>query len=118
MYKFEQELSMKLNIEIDNLTEAQVIAIEEFLAVWEFLGNSKDISIWTGFWADGKEDFRPKISVDGKKPERCMLDLGLREGKVKMLQHDDTEIVQRMYFCDYVNIQEALEKQKADESND
>lgn len=108
---------MKLNIEIDNITEAQAIAIEEFMAVWNFLGKAGDISIWTGFWTDGKEDFHPEITIDGKKPERCMLDIGLREGRVKMLQHDGSEVVQRMYFCDYMNIEEALEKSKADESN-
>jgi hypothetical protein len=106
---------MKLSIEIENITEAQAVAIEELLAVWNFLGKSRDISIWTGFWTDGKEDFHPEITVDGRSPERFMLDIGLREGKVKMLQNDNSEIIQRMYFCDYVSIEEALEKNKADE---
>ena len=28
---------MKINVEFDNLTEAQAVALEEFFAVWGFL---------------------------------------------------------------------------------
>ena len=57
----------KLTIEIDNLTEPQALAIEDMLATWSSLG-SRGSSRWTAFYADGDGDFRPKILVDGQKP--------------------------------------------------
>lgn len=99
---------MKVNITIDNLTEAQAVAIEELLAGWQLIGDSNDISIWTGFYCDGKKDWNPKIKFNRSKPKRFMLDIGQRLGKVKMLQHDDAEIFQQMYFVDYLKIEEAF----------
>lgn len=58
----------KLTIEIDNLTEAQVIALNDLLATWVQLGSwgsSRD----TTFFADGDGDFQPKILVNGEKPK-------------------------------------------------
>lgn len=58
----------KLTIEIDNLTEAQVIALNDLLATWMQLGSwgsSRD----TTFFADGDGDFRPQILVNGVKPK-------------------------------------------------
>jgi hypothetical protein len=101
---------MKLNIEIDNLTESQAVAIEEYLAVWQFIGKEKDMSLWTSFFADGLRDFAPEIKVNGKDPERCMLDIGLRLGKVHILQTDESPLKQNMYFIDYLKIQDALTK--------
>jgi len=58
-----------MKIEIDNLTEAQAIAIEDMLAVWVTLGNI-GASRNTTFFADGDGNFHPKITVDGEKPKR------------------------------------------------
>lgn len=58
---------MKVTIEIDNLTEPQKIALEDMLATWEYLGGM-GASRWTGFFADGDGNFRPKILIDGSKP--------------------------------------------------
>lgn len=58
----------KITIEIDNLTEPQAIAIENLLANWRFMG-SAGMSRWTSFYCDGDGDFKPKILIDGRKPE-------------------------------------------------
>lgn len=99
---------MKVNITIDNLTEAQAVAIEELLAGWQLISDSNDVTIWTGFFCDGRLDWNPKIKINRKKPKRFMKDIGQRLGKVKMLQHDDSEIFQKMYFVDPYKIEEAL----------
>lgn len=57
-----------INVAIGNLTEAQAIALEDMLAEWARLG-SWGSSRWTAFFADGDGDFRPKITIDGRKPE-------------------------------------------------
>jgi hypothetical protein len=101
---------MKLNIEIDNITEAQALAIEEYLAVWQFIGAEKDMSLWTAFFADGLRDFAPDIKVNGKSPERYMKDIGLRLGKVDILQTDESSMKQNMYFIDYLKIQDLLDQ--------
>ena len=56
---------MKMNIEIDNITEAQYYAIQALLDCWQYYGEI-GISRWTAFMADGDGNFRPKIKVDGK----------------------------------------------------
>lgn len=59
---------MKISIEIDNLKEYHAKAIEAMLATWQYLGavgSSRNVL----FFADGDGDFRPKITVNGKKPE-------------------------------------------------
>ena len=63
----EKTISMK--IEIDNLTEAQAIALEDMLATWQWLGGN-GASRWTAFYADGDGNFQPKITIDGRKPEK------------------------------------------------
>lgn len=55
----------KLNIVIENVTDAQAIAICDLLAVWQQAG-SLGCSRWTSLFADGDGNFRPRISVDGK----------------------------------------------------
>lgn len=57
-----------LLIEICNLTEPQVIALEDLLATWVQLG-SHGASRWTAFYADGDGDFRPRITVNGETPK-------------------------------------------------
>ena len=57
----------KITIEIDNLTEAQEIAIKDLLSTWQSLGGVGS-SRWTAFYADGDGDFRPKILVNGVRP--------------------------------------------------
>ena len=106
---------MKVNITIDNLTEAQAIAIEELLAGWQVISDSNDVTVWTGFFCDGRLDWNPKIKINRRNPQRFMKDIGPRLGKVKMLQHDDTEIFQQMYFVDPYKIEEAL---KNDDTNE
>ncbi len=101
---------MKLNIEIDNITEAQALAIEEYLAVWQFIGEQKDMSLWTSFFADGLRDFAPDIKVNGEAPQRYMRDIGLRLGKVNILQTDETPMLQNMYFIDYLKIQDLIDE--------
>jgi hypothetical protein len=66
------EPNEKMVIEIDNLTKAQKLAIEDMLAAWVALGNMGS-SRWTAFYADGDGNFHPKVTVDGHKAEQCKL---------------------------------------------
>lgn len=61
-------MKRKLTIEIDNLTEAQEIALNDLLATWQQLGGNGS-SRWTAFFADGDGDFRPKITINGEQPK-------------------------------------------------
>ena len=56
----------KIVIEIDGITEAQAIAIEDMMATWVYLGKIGS-SRATAFYADGDGNFRPDITVDGRK---------------------------------------------------
>lgn len=56
-----------MKIEINGLTEAQEIALKDFLAQWVFLGHT-GMSRWTAFFADGDGNFHPEIKVDGETP--------------------------------------------------
>src|ERR1700675_1734986 len=55
-----------LTVVIENVTEAQEIALNDLFATWQSLG-SVGSSRWTAFFADGDGDFRPKITVNGEK---------------------------------------------------
>ena len=57
-----------LTITMENLTEAQVIALNDLFATWQQLGGVGS-SRWTAFFADGDGDFRPKITINGEKPK-------------------------------------------------
>lgn len=59
---------MKLNVEIDNLTDAQAIALEDFFRTMVWCGNI-GTSRWTSFFSDGDGNFRPKIKVNGEDPK-------------------------------------------------
>lgn len=59
-------------IEINNLTEAQAVALEDLLSTWMNLG-SVGASRWTAFFADGDGNFRPDIKVDGKRPRKTQI---------------------------------------------
>ncbi len=59
---------LKRVIEIDGLTEAQALALEDVLAMWHHLG-ALGSSRWTAFFADGDGNFRPKITIDGRRPQ-------------------------------------------------
>lgn len=58
----------KIIVEIDNITEAQAIALEDMFRTWVYLG-AVGSSRWTSFYADGDGNFRPKIKVDGKEAQ-------------------------------------------------
>jgi hypothetical protein len=55
-----------LTVVIENVTEAQEIALNDLFATWQMLGNLGS-SRWTAFYADGDGDFRPRITVNGEK---------------------------------------------------
>ena len=57
-----------LTITMENLTEAQEIALNDLFATWQQLG-SWGSSRWTAFFADGDGDFRPKIKINGEQPK-------------------------------------------------
>lgn len=110
----------KVTIELDNLTEAQAIAVEELMAVWKYIADKK-FFYWTGFVIDGFVDWAPDIKVNGKEPERYMEDIGLRVGKVKFEQPDGSLLSEEMYFLDYYKIHnklvEAAKEKENNESN-
>ena len=55
-------------IRISNLTKPQVEAIESLMAQWVSLGGLGG-SRWTAFYADGDGNFRPRITVNGRKAQ-------------------------------------------------
>lgn len=103
--------SHSLTIKIENLTKAQAVAIEELMAVWNFIGD-KRFSLWTSFMCDGYADWNPIITVDNNEPQRYMGDIGLRAGKIKIVQSDESLVDDDMYFLDYMKIQENFEPKK------
>ncbi len=81
-------LKTKMNIEINNITEAQKLAIESMLAVWENLGNvgsSRKVS----FFADGDGNFRPKILVDDQFAGQYILKNGKAVGDDFNIDYDE-----------------------------
>ena len=57
-----------INVEIENITDAQTIALEDMFKTWMHLGKL-GASRWTSFYADGDGNFRPNIKIDGKDVE-------------------------------------------------
>lgn len=106
---------MKLTITIDNITEAQAIAVEELMSVWQFISDKK-FFYWTAFAIDGFLDWNPKIKVNRRKPRRYMEDIGLRSGKIKIVQSDDSLVDEEMYFLDYYKIQKKLDEKNKGEN--
>ena len=102
---------MKINVEFDNLTEAQAVALEEYFAVWTFL-REKNMSMWTGWFADCAVDFNPVVRVNGEDPKRFMKDIGLRVGKVKFVT-DEGDLEDDMYLLEYERVSKALEDDKS-----
>lgn len=109
------EETKNITIELNNLTEAQAIAVEELMAVWQFISDKKFL-YWTSFVIDGFVDWRPEIKVNGKTPERYLGDIGQRTGKVKFEQADGSLVDEEMYFLDYYKIHQSLQE-KNKESN-
>src|SRR5271167_851602 len=95
----------KITVEIDNLTEAQEIALNDLFATWVTLG-SWGSSRWTAFFADGDGDFRPKVTVNGEKPKTTEL-----IDRDKLWQGDE-------YRIDFDAIGWALEAKDEKESTD
>jgi hypothetical protein len=62
---------MKMTVEIENISKAEKIALEDLLATWASLGKNDRVYLWTAFLAGGK--FRPEIKVDGHIPRNCDL---------------------------------------------
>ena len=62
----------KLTIEIDNITEAQAIAIEDMFATWQSIGNIGR-NRFVGFNVSGEEGFHPEILVNGNPPQQTTL---------------------------------------------
>ena len=78
-----------LTVVIENVTEAQEIALNDLFATWQQLGNWGS-SRWTAFFADGDGDFRPKITINGEKAK--FTDLMPREEMWKEGPHGEYRI--------------------------
>jgi hypothetical protein len=99
---------MKLEITIDNLSESQAKAIEDLLAVWQWLGDEK-MSIWTSYFADGALGFTPDIKVNGEQPKRFMMDIGNRLAQIKVVT-EDGDFTDKYYMIDPDKVKDALIK--------
>ena len=95
-----------LTIEINNLTEAQAIAIEDMMSTWVSLGNMGS-SRWTKFYADGDGNFRPKITVNGRKAKHFDM---LKDDEYRELFWNK----QREYEMDFDEIDIILDNIKQD----
>lgn len=104
---------MKLNIEISNLTEAEALAIEDYFATWLFL-KEKNMTLWTSFLVDCNGGFDPKITIDGKEPEKYMGDIGWRVAKVGFKNPDGEYLDDDMYMMDSLLIQKNLDNPSED----
>lgn len=107
LFKMDEDNRKKVTIEIENVTEAQALALEELMATWQFISDKK-IFYWTAFLIDGFLDWSPKIIFNGREPQRYMEDIGLRAAKVKFEQFDGSLLDEEMYFLDYQKIQNKL----------
>ena len=101
---------MKMTVNFDNLTESQAEALEDLFATWMFLSEKK-MSVWTGFFSGGAEDFHPEITVNGKSPDRSMKEIGnrLAEVKIKVSNFEDSK--DKFYLIDYDKIEVATKKE-------
>lgn len=100
---------MKLNIEIDNVSEGQAKAIEDMLAVWLLLVE-KEKGRWVSMFINGTGGFNPEITVNGKTPERYLENIGPRWNTI----NKDTEDEDEVYFLDYERIEQLLDKEDND----
>lgn len=107
---------MKLEITIDNLSESQAEAIEDLLAVWQWLGDEK-MSIWTSYFADGALGFTPDIQVNGEPPKRFMMDIGNRLAQIKVVT-EDGDFPDKYYMIDPDKVRDALIAAETEESED
>ncbi len=103
---------MKVDIKIANLTEAQAVALEEFLAVWSYMKDKK-MSMWTAFFADCFNDFAPDVLIkkdDGvwNPPRRYLEDIGMRIGKVSFETEEGQTKPQDMYLLDYLKVEKVM----------
>lgn len=103
----------KITIEIDNLTEAQALAIEDLLAQWQVLGGMGS-SRWTAFYADGDGNFQPKVTVDGHKAEFCELGVPPKERWTQLWEENEYGNLNphETYMIDFDAIAWALDKDK------
>lgn len=91
-----------LRIRVDNITEAQALAIQDLLATWAYLGRVGS-SRWTAFYADGDGNFRPRCFVNGENAKPC--DIGTPpKDRWKRVDGDE------MYMLDFDPIAWALRK--------
>ena len=81
----------KIIIEIDNITEAQSIALQDLFATWVSLGNMGS-SRWTSFFADGDGNFRPEIKVNGEKAKYAAKDIITDEKRKELWKGNEYKI--------------------------
>ena len=53
----------KMNITLENVNQAQAIALKKMFKYMEYLGNVGSSRLCS-FYADGDGDFRPKVTID------------------------------------------------------
>jgi hypothetical protein len=102
---------MKLNIEIDNVSEGQAKAIEDMLAVWLLLVEKKK-GRWVSMFINGTAGFNPEVTINGNVPERYLENIGPRWNKI----NEDTEKEDEVYFLDYERIEQLLENKDKNDS--
>lgn len=90
-----------ITVQIDNLTDAQALAVEDLMATWASLGRAGS-SRWTAFYADGDGNFRPRITVNGNTAQACTL----TDPKARWKRIDGND----MYMLDFDRIAWALRR--------
>lgn len=68
-----------ITVQIENITEAQAIALETLFAQWVTLGKI-GASRWTALFADGDGNFRPRVLVNGRPATASDLPLDVWKG--------------------------------------
>lgn len=105
---------MNITIQMNNLTEAQALAIEDLFATWMQLG-SMGSSRWTAFYVDGDGNFHPEITVNGNKPKRCELTDPKKRWRKFAFKRDGKLYGDEGYFIDFDSIAWKLREQKEKE---
>lgn len=103
--------NIKIEIEIEGLTEAQEIAIKDFLYEWMRLGKIGG-SRWTAFYADGDGDFRPKIKINNKEIEPSAIRLINYRKQWKKFKRDDEAFPNTGLFIDSDEYAAAINEEK------
>jgi hypothetical protein len=84
----------KMTITLDNVNQAQAIALTKMFKYMEYLGNTGS-SRMCCFYSDGDGDFRPKVTIDYPEdlPEVSKIDGIITREDIKNARKNNEEII-------------------------